>query len=173
MALTKIGKEGITGISNSSDATFLTATSSEGVTLAGTLAVTGVHTVGNNAIATAEGGSATTSLVNGLVKAWSHFDPNTGNDIRDSLNITSAGDNGTGDYSHNFTNNMNSSNYVKTASSIKGAGAPSGTNYTVSYHTESYATNTYGLCTVGNGGGSGPSTVERDQLLSAIIGDLA
>ena len=67
MALTKIGKEGITGISNSSDATFLTATSSEGVTLAGTLAVTGVHTVGNNAIATAEGGTATTSLVNGLV----------------------------------------------------------------------------------------------------------
>ena len=46
MALTKIGKEGITGISNSSDATFLTATSSEGVTLAGTLAVTGIHTVG-------------------------------------------------------------------------------------------------------------------------------
>jgi hypothetical protein len=49
MALTKIGKEGITGISNASDATFLTATSGEGVTLAGTLAVTGVHTVGTNA----------------------------------------------------------------------------------------------------------------------------
>ena len=55
MALTKIGKEGITGISNSADATFLTATSSEGVTLAGTLAVTGVHTVGTNAVATSDG----------------------------------------------------------------------------------------------------------------------
>ena len=76
MALTKIGKEGITGISNSSDATFLTATSSEGVTLAGTLAVTGVHTVGTNAVATADGGTATTSIVQGLAKVW----------------ITSAGD---------------------------------------------------------------------------------
>jgi len=37
MALTKVGKEGITGVSNSSDATFLTATSSENVTFAGTV----------------------------------------------------------------------------------------------------------------------------------------
>ena len=53
MALTKVGKEGIAGISNSSDATFLTVTSGEGATFAGTLSVTGVHTVGNNAIYTA------------------------------------------------------------------------------------------------------------------------
>ena len=63
MALTKIGKEGITGISNSADATFLTATSSEGVTLAGTLAVTGVHTVGNNAIYTSDGSAVTQNTV--------------------------------------------------------------------------------------------------------------
>ena len=52
MALTKVIGSGVQGIANASDATFLTATSSEGVTLAGTLAVTGVHTVGNNAIYT-------------------------------------------------------------------------------------------------------------------------
>ena len=62
MALTKVGKEGITGISNASDATFLTATSSEGVTLAGTLAVTGVHTVGNNALYTSDAGAVTQKL---------------------------------------------------------------------------------------------------------------
>ena len=70
MALTKIGKEGITGVSNSADATFLTATSSEGVTLAGTLAVTGVHTIGNNAIYTSDGGSSTQNTAQSLVKCW-------------------------------------------------------------------------------------------------------
>jgi hypothetical protein len=68
MALTKIGKEGITGISNASDATFLTATSGEGVTLAGTLAVTGVHTVGTNAIYTSDGGAVTTEFSTRVVK---------------------------------------------------------------------------------------------------------
>ena len=138
-----------------------------------TLSKPTLTSVQNTSTIESDGGNITQNIAQGLVKAWSHFDPNSTNDIRDSLNITSAGDNGTGDYSHNFTNNMSSANYAKTASSIKGAGAPSGTNYTVSYHTESYATNTYGLCTVGNGGGSGPSTVEKDQLLSTIVGDLA
>ena len=73
MALTKIGKEGITGVSNSANATFLTATSGEGVTLAGTLAVTGVHTIGTNAVATSDGGAATSSIVQGLAKAWVQF----------------------------------------------------------------------------------------------------
>jgi len=103
MALTKIGKEGITGISNSADATFLTATSSEGVTLAGTLAVTGVHTVGNNAIHTSDGGAVTQNLVQGLVKAWVHAHSH---DPQDSFNIASATDNSTGNYTFGFTNHF-------------------------------------------------------------------
>ena len=45
MALTKIGKEGITGIDNSSNATAITIDSSENVAMAGTLDVTGDLTV--------------------------------------------------------------------------------------------------------------------------------
>ena len=41
------------------------------VTLDTTLAVTGVHTVGNNAVATSDGGSATMSIIQGLAKQWS------------------------------------------------------------------------------------------------------
>ena len=98
MALTKIGKEGITGISNASDATFLTATSAEGVTLAGTLAVTGVHTVGNNAVITSEGGAVTSNLVQGLAKEWVNFNGAGTVAIRDSFNVSSISDNGTGAY---------------------------------------------------------------------------
>jgi len=105
MALTKIGKEGITGISNSADATFLTATSSEGVTLAGTLAVTGVHTIGNNAVATSEGGAVTQSLVQGLAKLWVRYQSSA---IQDSLNVSSISDLGTvnDNLVISFTNNF-------------------------------------------------------------------
>ena len=111
MALTKIGKEGITGISNSSDATFLTATSSEGVTLAGTLAVTGVHTVGTNAVATSDGGATTISIVQGLCKSWLKFNHDTPA-IVDSFGISTVSDNGTGNHSGNFTSNMSNANYA-------------------------------------------------------------
>ena len=39
-------------------------------TVGGTLAVTGVHTIGTNAVATSDGGAATTSIVQGLAKCW-------------------------------------------------------------------------------------------------------
>ena len=128
MALTKIGKEGITGISNSSDATFLTATSSEGVTFAGTLgvtgastlsgnasvggtfSVTGVHTVGTNAVATSDGGGATTSIVQGLAKVWISAAAN-GASINDSFNVSSLGDNSTGVQQVNINNDMNNGGY--------------------------------------------------------------
>jgi hypothetical protein len=112
MALTKIGKEGITGISNASDATFLTATSGEGVTLAGTLAVTGVHTVGNNAIYTSDGGGVTQNTVQGLLKSWVNFNGAAGTlSARDSFNVSTITDNSTGNYSLTFSNNMNNSGY--------------------------------------------------------------
>ena len=37
-------------------------------------------------------GSATTNLQQGLAKAWNHYDQNTGNDIRDSFNVSSVTD---------------------------------------------------------------------------------
>ena len=112
MALTKIGKEGITGVSNAANATFLTATSAEGVTLAGTLAVTGVHTVGTNAVATSEGGAETTSVVQGLAKAWINFTGISTTAARDSLNISGLTDTDSGKTTAiTFSNNMGSINY--------------------------------------------------------------
>jgi len=114
MALTKITGEGISGISNSADATFLTATSSEGVTLAGTLAVTGVHTIGTNAVATSDGGAATTSIVQGLAKMWIHFNGSGTQGVGDSFNVSTSTDivdDGVGRYTVNFANNMGNTGY--------------------------------------------------------------
>ena len=119
MALTKIGKEGITGVSNAANATFLTATSAEGVTLAGTLAVTGVHTVGNNAVATSENGAVTTNITQGLAKSWVRFKGPDTFGIGDSLNVSSMDDNGVGDYTITILNDFSSVNYSMTATGYK------------------------------------------------------
>ena len=115
MALTKVNRGGLnTGVADSSNATFLTATAAEGVTLAGTLAVTGVHTVGTNAVATSEGGAATSIISQGLSKAWINCNGQGTVAIRDSFNITSITDNGTGDTSVTIANDMGNGNYCPT-----------------------------------------------------------
>ena len=122
MALTKIGKEGITGISNASDATFLTATSGEGVTLAGTLAVTGVHTVGTNAVATSEGGAVTTNVTNGLAKAHMTYDMSGTVEIVHGFNLSSPVDVAQGKFGCSFINNMATATEYAAAGICKGNG---------------------------------------------------
>ena len=53
--------------------------------------------------------TATTNLQQGLAKAWIKFSGSAAS-IHGSFNISSLTDNTTGDYSPNFTNNMNTSN---------------------------------------------------------------
>ena len=64
-------------------------------------------------------GSSTTNLQQGLCKSWVNFDgsesPLTN---RDSFNVSSLVDNGTGNYDQVYTNNMSSANY-----SVTGTGA--------------------------------------------------
>ena len=64
--------------------------------------LTGVSTAGSIAV-TAEGGSTTTNLQQGLAKAWAGGDDD-GTTIRDSLNMTSRTDEGTGDFDYTVTN---------------------------------------------------------------------
>ena len=59
-----------------------------------------------------EGGSATTNLAQGLAKAWGNLDGTGTIAIRDSLNISSADDNGTGNYDFNYSNNMSNDDYA-------------------------------------------------------------
>jgi len=75
-------------------------------TVGGTLAVTGVHTVGNNAIYTSDGGGVTQNLVQGLIKASMDLDGTGTIALNDSLNISGVTDNATGNYSPAYTNNF-------------------------------------------------------------------
>ena len=49
-----------------------------------------------------------------LAKAWINFKGNGTVGIRDSFNVSSLTDNGTGDYTVSFTNNLGNTNYCAT-----------------------------------------------------------
>ena len=70
--------------------------------------ITGVATAGSIAI-TGEGNSTTTNLQQGLAKAWGDCTHEAV--ITDSLNLSGGVDNGVGDYTYSFTNNMAAANY--------------------------------------------------------------
>tara|TARA_R100000995_G_C3434536_1_gene100143 strand:- start:96 stop:530 length:435 start_codon:yes stop_codon:yes gene_type:complete len=67
--------------------------------------------VANNAVAVAEGGSATTTVVQGLAKSWVLWNQSSP-EVYDSLNISSMTDSSTGLFDMNVTNAMGSTNYV-------------------------------------------------------------
>lgn len=57
---------------------------------------------------------ATEYVVNGSAKAWVNFNGTGAIAARDSFNTSSLTDNGTGNYSQNFTNAMANANYAVT-----------------------------------------------------------
>ena len=59
-----------------------------------------------------EGGSTTTSVQQGLGKFWSNWDGESTVATRDSFNQSGLTDNGTGDYTTAFTNNMGNDDYA-------------------------------------------------------------
>ena len=62
----------------------------------------------------------TSFIFNGVAKSWIDLDGSGTISTRDSFNIGSTTDNGTGSYSPTFTNNMGSANY-STPSSVANA----------------------------------------------------
>jgi hypothetical protein len=125
-----------------------------------------------------EGGSATTNLAQGLAKAWLNLDgtatfDSSDTEIRDSFNMTTITDEGTGDYSASFTNNMGNANYSLTDGSYSG-GTTRGTmlsgNSTNSQTASSFRQR-YGLSTADNSDGTADGDVSFVRI--AVHGDLA
>ena len=63
---------------------------------------------------TSEGGAATQSLQQGLIKVWSHTN-NTGTTVVDSFNLSSLGDTDLGTQTFNFSNAMNNTDFCAQA----------------------------------------------------------
>ena len=73
--------------------------------------LTGTSTAGSIAV-TGEGNSTTTNLQQGLGKYWTQFNGTSTVATQDSFNQGGLTDNGTGDYTVTYTNNMNNDDYA-------------------------------------------------------------
>ena len=87
-------------------------TTSGNTSVGGTLGVTGVHTVGNNAVYTSDGGAVTQNLVQGVAKAWCHWTQVSTQTIRDSFNISGITDGGTGKTTLSINNDMSNDDWA-------------------------------------------------------------
>ena len=68
--------------------------------------------VANTSTYVSDGGSATQNTVQSLCKVWVNFNGVGTIAARDSFNMTSLTDNGTGDYTTTFANDFSNANYV-------------------------------------------------------------
>tara|TARA_A100001391_G_scaffold150202_1_gene107702 strand:- start:243 stop:683 length:441 start_codon:yes stop_codon:yes gene_type:complete len=72
--------------------------------------------IGNTSVTVAEGGSGTTTTVQGLAKVWSRYTSSGTAALTDSFNVTSFSDGGTGIGQITYSSNMNNTDYNCTAS---------------------------------------------------------
>jgi hypothetical protein len=140
--------------------------------------LTGTSTAGSIAV-TGEGNSTTTNLQQGLCKVWAEFggtsDGNSTITLNDSFNVTSLTDNGTGDYTFAYTNNMASINYVFVGSGQYETGA---VGSLISVNTKSGDANNRGTSSVRTAckymtPTGGPTDYDYAQQQFAEQGDLA
>jgi len=78
------------------------------------------QTISNGTVST-----SSANVIQGSAKAWVNFNGTGTVAIRASYNVSSITDNGSGEYTINFTNAFADANYV----AIGGAKYPTGTNY--------------------------------------------
>ena len=95
--------------------------------------LTGVTTAGSIAV-TGEGNSTTTSLQQGLAKAWINFNGTGTIATRDSLNVASLTDHSEGRTGINFTNNMSNDDF---SAPVGGQDTSTRTNVHTSFETQS------------------------------------
>ena len=122
-----------------------------------------------NAITVRGEGSATTSLQQGLVKAWFNLNAIGTEAYRDTFNITSVTDNTTGDFSHNFTNDMASANHA-TANSTNGQGNTTSVN---SYNMYFEPSSTGAGFTRSQNIASDGTPLDAGYVIGMVAGDLA
>jgi len=127
--------------------------------------ITGVSTAGSIAV-TGEGNSTTTNLQQGLAKVWINFDGQSTIATRDSHNVTSISDDGTGQFSTSYTSNMATVGYA-----ASGGHNRSGLSSTTFNNDSVWAATT---SSVGHTTADSTNTGrDCDAVMVSILGDLA
>jgi len=120
----------------------------------------------------AEGGTTTTNIQQGLCKCWTQIDGTGTISARDSFNVASLTDNGTGDYTITIANDMANANYAVLQNALYPASrvlhvGDDGSGFAI-------AAATYRQLMSYTTGNNGESTAaDADYLMTTFHGDLA
>ena len=141
-----------------------------GITTTATITTAKVTTIQD-----ASGGNSSTpaQVFEGRAKAWVNFDGTTNTsgtcDIRDSFNVSSVTDNGTGSYTVNIDTDMSNVNYCVLVTS----GYGSNTQIQTSQNSQlfGYTTRTAGSFKIRHGNTEGNSNSDADDVHAVVFGD--
>jgi len=114
-----------------------------------------------------EGGTTTTNLQQGLGKAWCNLNGGSSFALRDSFNLTSATDNGTGDYTLTIANDMGNTNY---ATPMSGGNTSGASRYGAMSDSDGKATGTAGFFGFQTSSGG---ALDQEEVSVVFLGDLA
>ena len=116
----------------------------------------------------------TTYSARGIAKAWVNFDGSGTIAARDSENLSSLTDNGTGDYTVNFSSNFNAADYV--LSSAARWNSPGSEGRIVSYNNATTVTGSAMRLVSGTPGTAGSTALTKNDEVFVFCnfhGDLA
>ena len=114
-----------------------------------------MSTIKADNIATLAGVSTSmANAVNGSAKAWVNFNGTGTVAIRQSYNVSSITDNGTGQYTINFTNALTDANYRAVGSAATNFGVEPAGVFATGTNAGWYATGSFRFFTYANGGGT-------------------
>ena len=112
-------------------------------------------------------GSNQTSIQQGLGKAWCNLNGGSSFALRDSFNLTSATDNGTGDYTLTIANDMGNTNY---ATPLSGGNTSGATRYGAISDSDGKTTGTAGFFGFQTSTGG---ALDQEELSVVFLGDLS
>jgi hypothetical protein len=133
--------------------------------------LTGVTTAGSIAV-TGEGNSTTTNLQQGLAKAWVNFNGTGTIATRDSFNVSSLNDDGSGKYDFVYTNNMSSQNYAPAICGAYDDNDGNGNTH-ADVRRQAPSTNLYGIRGLSFNSSAEGSLSDVEFCYAQIAGDLA
>ena len=114
-------------------------------------------------------GSTPAQIQQGRAKAWVNFNGSGSVSIRDSLRVSSVTDNGTGDYTVNFSSNMSNSNYAAVVS--HNHDNPGGSNTRqVGLMNSPYGTSNFRI-TIETPNANPGSRADSNRVTAAVFGD--
>jgi len=132
--------------------------------------LTGTSTAGS-ILVTGEGNSTTTSLQQGLAKAWVSFKGTSTVTIHDSLNMSSVTDVDTGSYTPTINNDMANDTYSPSGG-VFDSGETSSSNF-LELCTGGASSMAVGSCNISTRGHTTGTRVDATQVNISFHGDLA